>query len=510
MKLTTALTAVVALASQALASNTNLSCSSVPCGQPKVVHFDEFPRGEYLASDTYAACGIDKLVCRSKGTADSFDRECRIFDTELAYGEWSATGSDPLCSSGSCTLGDCGDDNKKNKCGDPDLVAPFVVMDSPTHEEVNPGKVIIYDEVWAGNGYTDAHGSHVYPPDDNANGARFIFEFTNPVSIHKVEYLDIEESTATITFFYSNSGSSTVNVEPVDDGKMRIVNYSETYVKKIEIKLVGSGAVSSIEYTEQEICPPVKPGGGGGDPHLQLWGREKYSFHGECDLVMVHSEQFHDSQGLDLHIRTTINDYYSYIESAALRIGSSVLELEKESFLLNGAEHTTGDLPLVFGNDEYKYTLSQVTMENKNYNIYKLDLGSSTIVFKFYKHFLTISIDGHEVDFGDSVGLLGDYTNGEMIGRDGRLIHDAIDFGFEWQVHADEPRLFRDARSPQLPYEKCRMPSVARPSRRKLRGALLALHDDAHEACAAQKGNDFELCVQDVMATGDLGLATVW
>ena len=48
--------------------------------------------------------------------------------------------------------------------------------------------------------------------------------------------------------------------------------------------------------------------------------QEHDSFHGECDLVLLHSEEFHNGAGLDLHIRTTIQDYFSYIETAALRV----------------------------------------------------------------------------------------------------------------------------------------------------------------------------------------------
>ena len=496
MKFVAALSTIVAFASQASAtmppssgSVPTFDCASVACGTAKIVHFDDFSRGDYLASDAYESCGIENMFCANKDGQDA--HECRIFDTEVPYGNWI---EGELCSGTDIANAD--------DCGDLDLLAPFYVQDDPNKGQVSPGKVIIYDEA-------GVSGDQTSPPDDNEFGAQFVFEFTNPVTIHQIEYLDIEEQDTTITFFYEGKEPRFYNVAKTENAKMRIVEYTEAKVKKIQVKLEGSGAVSAIKFTEEVECP-FKPAGGGGDPHLQLWGREKYSFHGECDLVMVKSDQFKDNQGLDLHIRTTIQDYFSYIERAALRVGSNILEVQKKSILLDGVQHKAKDLPLLFGDDEHKYTLSEVKMENKNYNVYKLDLGSSSMVFKFYKQFLTISIDGHTVDFGDSVGLLGDYANGEMLGRRGQLISEAMDFGFEWQVTADEPMLFQEARSPQLPYERCRMPSVARPSRRKLRGADLVLRNGAQEACAAQKGNDFDLCVEDVMATGDLGLAGVW
>jgi hypothetical protein len=74
------------------------------------------------------------------------------------------------------------------------------------------------------------------------------------------------------------------------------------------------------------------------------------------------------------------------------------------------------------------------------------------------------------------------------------------------------PRLFADAdRAPQLPYELCRMPTAARPNSRHLR-ANTALLQKAQSACsdAVTSAGDLELCIDDVMVTGELGLASVW
>jgi len=257
-----------------------------------------------------------------------------------------------------------------------------------------------------------------------------------------------------------------------------------------------------------------KNGGGGGDPHFQRWGREHSSFHGECDLVMVRSEQFHNNAGLDLHVRTTIQDYFSYIESAALRVGENVLEFHKAHFYLDGAKYTAEDLPLTFGGD-FKYTVSEAPIEaGKNpkfHKYFKVDLHEdSSILFKFYKNFLTIAVSGHENDFSDSVGLLGDYSTGDMLSREGVVMTDFDQYGFEWQVNPEDAKLFMDARAPQLPYEQCRMPTAARPARRKLRGADAALFEAAKSACAHVSGSDYDLCADDVMATGDVGLAELW
>ena len=49
---------------------------------------------------------------------------------------------------------------------------------------------------------------------------------------------------------------------------------------------------------------------------------------GECDLVLVHIDDFQNGLPLDIHIRTKIRyEDYSYIESAAIKIGDDILEV---------------------------------------------------------------------------------------------------------------------------------------------------------------------------------------
>jgi len=255
----------------------------------------------------------------------------------------------------------------------------------------------------------------------------------------------------------------------------------------------------------------TKAGGGGGDPHFQRWDREHGSFHGECDLVMVHSDKFQNGAGLDLHVRTTIQDYFSYIETAALRIGESIVEIHKDHFYLDGTKYTPSDLPITFGED---VTISNGQLEAgknpKYYQYFQVDLNDhSSMLFKYYKKYLTIDVNGHAKDFYDSVGLLGDYRTGDMLSRYGTPITDFDQYGFEWQVTLEDGKLFREDRSPQLPCEPCRMPTAARPARR-LRGADAALFENASTACAHVSGSDVDLCIEDVMATGDVGFATMW
>jgi hypothetical protein len=111
-------------------------------------------------------------------------------------------------------------------------------------------------------------------------------------------------------------------------------------------------------------------------------------------------------------------------------------------------------------------------------------------------------------DFGKSVGLLGDYGSSKMLARDGVTVLNIVDeFGAKWQVHEDEPKLFRTLREPQHPHATCKpVSTVARASRCHLRedGAFVKA---AEAACASKSKNDFDFCIQDVLATKDLGMA---
>lgn len=230
--------------------------------------------------------------------------------------------------------------------------------------------------------------------------------------------------------------------------------------------------------------------------------------------MLVHSATFHE-EGLDLQLRTTIKNDYSYIEAVALRLGRYILEFRKEKVSVDGVEFSNKDLPLTFG-EAYTYDLSYRTEPNRQgtreKKFYMLQLGEdSSMELKFYRHFGSVSISGHPNDFGDAIGLSGTFPEGNMLSRDGRLMEKNDKYGLEWQVDPErDPILFRDARAPQLPVERCRMPTVTEESRRKLRGASKLLYKQAKKACYSQKEADLEACIDDVMAVGDAGLGEEW
>ena len=253
--------------------------------------------------------------------------------------------------------------------------------------------------------------------------------------------------------------------------------------------------------------------GAGGDPHFQRWGQTRESFHGECDLVLVHSEGFQNGIGFDMHARTTVQSFYSYIESAALQIGLHNIQVEQSGITINKTYHEYLDLPVAFGVGSNTYTIT-LLQQSSVVKKFCLDLQrGSTVVFKFYKHFLTISISGSYADFGDATGLLGRYGTGDMYNREGNLIDNFGEFAFDWQVNPMvDAQVFAQSRSPHLPFEQCRLPTEARPARRHLLRGNPELLQQAQGACtdALLSGHDWDLCVHDIMSTGDLGMVQAW
>jgi hypothetical protein len=245
-------------------------------------------------------------------------------------------------------------------------------------------------------------------------------------------------------------------------------------------------------------------GGANGDPHFKTWRGEHFDFHGECDLVLLQSKEFESGLGLDVHIRTKMRRDMSYISSAVLRIRTDVLEVESQGiYYVNGVAGAV--LPSEFGGFEFLHT-----QPTDKQHVFEVHLGGKErIKVKTYKDFVSVLFEQAELKhFGKSVGLMGAFGTGHMIGRDGKtVIDDANAFGQEWQVLDTEPSLFQTVRFPQHP-TVCTMPTPVQASqlRRRLseesEGAELA----AEKACE-HWGEGKDDCVFDVLTTGDLDMA---
>ena len=91
--------------------------------------------------------------------------------------------------------------------------------------------------------------------------------------------------------------------------------------------------------------------------------------------------------------------------------------------------------------------------------------------------------------------------------RDGTtLTADYNEFGQEWQVLEDEPKLFQGSTSlvPQSP-TKCFIPAVK--AGRRLGESLATATAEA--ACSIYDGYKKDMCVFDVVAMGDLEIAEI-
>jgi hypothetical protein len=283
----------------------------------------------------------------------------------------------------------------------------------------------------------------------------------------------------------------------------------------------GRNVVFAFESMWQNDCPtPPTPitcstcnagggGGAGGDPHFVRWQQStRDAFHGECDLVLVHQEDFDGENDLDVHIRTTIEDTFSFIESAAVKIGEDSLEFVSTMVTLNGVQLALEEKsPVTFGNN---YSIIKNTSVY-GYPTFHIVLKEGVVTVKATKRFMSVKVDGKDDALVGSMGMLGDYESGEMKSREGATMQDFTQFGFEWQVNPEDPKIFGDDRSPQLPYEQCRMPTAfSNSARRTLRTGNMDLYENALTACTSNHPENVDACLDDVMRTGELDLADAW
>ena len=254
----------------------------------------------------------------------------------------------------------------------------------------------------------------------------------------------------------------------------------------------------------------------GGDPHFKTWTGHKFDYHGECDLVLVKSPSFLSGLGLNVHIRTEIRGLFSFISNVAVRIGHDTLEVTKDGlYSVNGqmlsiASTNAVTVAQISGLPVKYYSMEKLELSEKKHR-FTIDLGTDMgfIHIKSFKDFLYVHMsDVTEEHFGDSVGLLGDFSTGTMLARDQTTVmhNDPDAFGQEWQVMDGEPQLFSIARTPQYP-EKCLAPPTKMSSTHQRFLQEAALDETQVRAVCAAWDEDIDECVYDVMATGDIEMA---
>lgn len=219
---------------------------------------------------------------------------------------------------------------------------------------------------------------------------------------------------------------------------------------------------------------------------------------GQCDLVLVNAPDFAEGLGLTVHFRTKARREYSYIESAAIKIGKEdIFELGSfGQYFVNG-----------ISNAEMPSTIAgfPITHDHKkeHLHVFTVDLDKhGSVILHVFKDLVGVKFKHSKVgDFATSVGLMGDFASGAHLARDMKtVLVDNTEFGQEWQVLPEEPQLFMT----KAPEGKCVIPLPKTETSRKLGEGVSK--EAAEEACA-HVIEAHDQCVYDVIATGDVDIA---
>jgi len=257
------------------------------------------------------------------------------------------------------------------------------------------------------------------------------------------------------------------------------------------------------------------PAGSNGDPHFKTWRNEHYEFHGQCDMVLTRDNDFANGLGLEVQIRTKLVRFWSYIETAAIRIGEDILEIS------GTGDHSDRNINYWFNfqhqNDVTTTTIGgfplKISYNKVHKRFYEIDLSSKypgqKIVLSTFKEFVAVDFKGTTAEaFGNTVGMLGNYKTGKTLARDGfRTLDDFTELGNEWQVLPSDNMLFHDIAEPQFP-KKCIVPEDPRGDRRRRLAESKISMETAEAACrkALTRPLDIKDCVYDIIATQDLDM----
>jgi len=248
-----------------------------------------------------------------------------------------------------------------------------------------------------------------------------------------------------------------------------------------------------------------------GDPHFRTWSGESYDFHGVCDLVLLKNAQFDEGLGMDIHVRTMVMfKMFSYVDSTSVRIGDDTLEVkggEKDIIWMNGEQVVDID-----NNEDVvvlsvKFPVSIEKLSEKSTEV-RINLGGNEeIVIKTWGKMVRVSIShASSENFGTSVGMMGAYSTGAKLGRDGVTnIEDSNIFGQEWQVLPTEAKLFHEIGDTVQSPVSCKIPSSHEMRRRLVEASVTV--EEAKMACAHVAPAEFDLCTFDIMATNDVDSA---
>jgi len=263
-----------------------------------------------------------------------------------------------------------------------------------------------------------------------------------------------------------------------------------------------------------------------GDPHFKTFGGELYDYHGECDLVLLHNPEFKAGLGMDIHIRTKIEAFWSSVESAVIKVGDDTMEIradpESDEWLWFNGEPADAVAEGEWHRQRLAGFLVRYRASGPSSREAYLYLEGAKEVFmmKTFKSFLRVDVDWARSDnYHNSVGLLGSHAHeGKRLGRDGKFIEDANAFGQEWQVRPDVDGSLFHSYEGAIVGKQCVMPPRFEGdslNASSLRGRRLGA--STLDTVAAEKAcnhlvdpEEIKACVFDVIATQDLSMASTW
>ena len=216
---------------------------------------------------------------------------------------------------------------------------------------------------------------------------------------------------------------------------------------------------------------------------------------------------FGEGIGMDIHIRTKRMRMWSFVSSVAVRIGQEIFEVTgggKPKNFTNGVE---GKLKSKEGGISLVSTISGFPIhwiyESGKGEKFAINLGNNEkIAIGTWHSFVSVSFENARSEtFKGSVGLLGSFSDGSKLARDGTTIISGLnEYGQEWQVRDSEPKLFHTKEGPQYP-SKCNIPSSLEMRRRLGKSELTT--NDAKNSCINVNKTEMELCIFDVLATNN-------
>ena len=244
---------------------------------------------------------------------------------------------------------------------------------------------------------------------------------------------------------------------------------------------------------------------------VRTWKNEHFEYHGQCDLMLAKDPDFADGLGIEIEIRTKLVRFWSYIKSAAIRIGDDILEVQ-------GSDDPEVGVAKYWMNLEYQGPVKtlggfpvNLSMRSEKKRKFVIDLHSKfpgeRIEISSYREFVKVDfINSSEASFGNAVGMLGDFKTGKTLGRDGNEVNNFYKLGAEWQVQPNENMLFKKAEDPQFP-KACVVPEDPQGDRHRRLDEQSITGDQAEAACSRLRNPlDRKDCVYDILATQDLDM----